>query len=145
MTSQSIEGQVSMLDLDSQSGRMFSQHSLPTKVRTSGPSSKPSAASAMKPLMYLDLRERERGGLLPDASWEKVTALPGVPWKLHYMEFPSDVRESTLSQILDLNAPEKYSLSAIAASGISRRAEKRGKVLPPMLKEALLEAMHGKC
>ena len=33
--------------------------------------------------------------------------------------------------------PEKYFLSARACEGIIRRAERRGKELPPMLKEAL--------
>jgi hypothetical protein len=43
----------------------------------------------------------------------------------------------TLSQILEVNVPEKYYLSAKACEGILRRAERRGKELPPMLKEAL--------
>jgi hypothetical protein len=52
-------------------------------------------------------------------------------------EFPNVAVESTLSQILEVNAPEKYYLSAKACEGILRRAERRGKKLPPMLKEAL--------
>ena len=43
----------------------------------------------------------------------------------------------TLSSILEVNAPGKYYLSAKACEGILRRAERRGKELPPMLKEAL--------
>jgi DNA (cytosine-5)-methyltransferase 1 len=50
---------------------------------------------------------------------------------------PSVVKESSLSQILQDNVPEKYFLSPKACEGILRRAEKRGKELPPMLKEAL--------
>jgi len=60
---------------------------------------------------------------------------------LNFGEYPSDARESILSQILDLNAPEKYSLSQKACAGILRRAEKRGKVLPDMLRDALLEVV----
>ena len=60
---------------------------------------------------------------------------------LNFGECPSAVRESTLSQILEANAPEKYYLSAKAAAGILRRAEKRGKELPTMLKEALEEVI----
>ena len=60
---------------------------------------------------------------------------------LNFGESPNGVRESTLSQILDLNAPDKYSLSQRACSGILRRAEKRGKVLPNMLKDALMEVV----
>ena len=78
-------------------------------------------------------------GLLQDASWVKATRLPGVSLTLNTTEFPSDARESTLSQILDLNAPEKYSLSVKACLGILRRAEKRGKELPSMLRDALNE------
>ena len=42
-----------------------------------------------------------------------------------------------LSQILVENAPEKYSLSPVACAGILRRAERRGKELPPLLRMAL--------
>jgi len=52
-------------------------------------------------------------------------------------ECPSVAVGSTLSQILEANAPEKYYLSAKACEGILRRAERRGKQLPKMLKEAL--------
>lgn len=52
-------------------------------------------------------------------------------------ECPSVAVESTLSQILEANVPQKYYLSAKACEGILRRAERRGKELPPMLKEAL--------
>jgi hypothetical protein len=38
---------------------------------------------------------------------------------------------------LEARAHEKYYLSAKACEGILRRAERRGKQLPPMLKEAL--------
>jgi hypothetical protein len=54
-------------------------------------------------------------------------------------ESPSAAVASTLSSILEANAPEKYYLSAKACEGILRRAERRGKQLPPMLKEALLQ------
>jgi hypothetical protein len=42
-----------------------------------------------------------------------------------------------LSSILQVNVPEKFYLSPTACEGILRRAERRGKQLPPMLKEAL--------
>lgn len=56
-------------------------------------------------------------------------------------EFPNVAVESTLSQILQANVLEKYFLSSKACAGILRRAEKRGKALPPMLKTALLQQM----
>jgi hypothetical protein len=52
-------------------------------------------------------------------------------------ESPKEDVESHLSQILEVDAPKKYYLSAKACEGILRRAERRGKVLPKMLKDAL--------
>jgi hypothetical protein len=47
--------------------------------------------------------------------------------------------EPSLTEILEepQNVPEKYSLSARAASGILRRAQKRGRQLPQHLADAL--------
>jgi site-specific DNA-cytosine methylase len=42
-----------------------------------------------------------------------------------------------LSQVLNPTAPQRFSLSAKAASGILRRAGRRGKVLPAALQTAL--------
>lgn len=42
-----------------------------------------------------------------------------------------------LSEILQSSASERYYFSAKACAGILRRAEKRGKELPPTLREAL--------
>jgi hypothetical protein len=52
-------------------------------------------------------------------------------------ESHSDAVESSLSQVLEQNPSDKYSLSAKAASGILRRANKRGKILPEPLQQAL--------
>jgi hypothetical protein len=52
-------------------------------------------------------------------------------------EHPSVAVESTLSQILEDNVPEKYYLSQKACEGFLRRAERRGKKLPDVLKTAL--------
>ena len=52
-------------------------------------------------------------------------------------ESRNDAEESLLSQILEPNASEKYSLSAKAAEGIIRRATGRGKPLPEVLESAL--------
>ena len=138
MTEQ-LDGQVSMFDLVSQYGKTSLEHSVPTKEQTSKPSLKPCAKSKTPMLQYLCLKEIN--GFLPDASWETVTQLPGVFSTLNITEYPSDVRESTLSQILDLNAPEKYNLSEKACRGILRRAEQRGKELPSMLRDALNEVV----
>ena len=125
--------------LDSQYGKTFPEPSAATREKTSMPCSKPSAPSATVPLMYLDLR-MGYGNLL-GAYWETDTALPGGFTMPSTGVCPRDARESTLSQILDLNAPERYCLSPRACAGIIRRAEKRGKELPPMLRDALMEVI----
>jgi hypothetical protein len=51
--------------------------------------------------------------------------------------YHNGVGESHLSQILEDNPHPKYCLSAKACQGILTRASRRGKELPPMLKEAL--------
>ena len=126
--------------LDSLCGKTSPAHSVPTAAKTSTPSSKRSAPSARKTLMFLDLREGMGGNLL-GAYWEMDTVLPGEYMTLNTGESPNVVRESTLSQILQVNAPEKYSLSPKACAGIIRRAEKRHKELPDMLREALMEVV----
>ena len=102
-------------------------------------SSKRSANSVTPELMFLDLRTG--AGNLLGAYWEMVTALPGGCTMPKGGEFHSAAVGSTLSAILIPNAPEKYSLSRKACLGILRRAEKRGKELPSMLKEALMEVI----
>ena len=138
MTDQ-LEGQVSMFDLDSQYGRTFREHSVQEKAKTSKQSSKPSAKSQIPTFQFLFLKAAS--GTNREPLWEKVTVLPGVPMTLNTGESPSAARESTLSQILQANAPEKYFLSKTACEGILRRAAKRGKELPKMLREALEEVV----
>ncbi len=50
---------------------------------------------------------------------------------------PNAEQESTLSQILMVNVPQKYYLSPRACLGILRRASVRGKKLPEVLELAL--------
>jgi site-specific DNA-cytosine methylase len=130
-----MAGQVSLLDLDSWSGKTFPERSAATKEKTSALSLKKQPGLQTKPLLYLDLRKAN--GILADASWETVGQLPGESWTLNTGESPKDAVESSLSQILEDNPHPKYFLSAKACQGILRRAEKRGKELPLMLKEAL--------
>jgi hypothetical protein len=56
-------------------------------------------------------------------------------------ESPSVVAVSTLSSILEAQAPEEYFLSAKACEGILRRAERRGRELPEKLRAALTQTM----
>ena len=120
-------------------GRTCTEPSPATEAKTSAPCLRPYAKSQTAGLMFLDLRSGNGGVLAP--SWEMVTALPGGHTTLSIGECPSVAVESTLSQILEESAPEKYSLSRKACVGILRRAFRRGKQLPYMLLEALAEAV----
>lgn len=126
--------------LDSLCGKTSQEPLVPTVAKTSTQSSKRSAPSVKRTLMCLDCRPGLGGNLL-GAYWEMDTVLPGESMMLNTGECPNVVRESTLSQILQANAPEKYSLSPKACAGIIRRAQKRGKELPDMLQEALMEVV----
>ena len=57
---------------------------------------------------------------------------------LNTSEWPSAAVVCSLSDTLETgNVPQRFYLSATACKGILRRAEKRGKELPPTLREAL--------
>ena len=60
-------------------------------------------------------------------------------WTATLVPFLKEDGVCSLSDILEMsgNIPQKYYLSPRACLGIIRRAESRGKDLPPMLKEAL--------
>lgn len=108
------------------------KHTEPTSTQ----SSKRSAASKRQTYLYLDRREGH--GLLPGLLWEKDSLLLGEYWTLNFGVSPREEIASSLSQILEDTVPVKYYLSPTACGGIIRRSEKRGKVLPAILKQALL-------
>ena len=140
-----LKGQMSIFDLlspDSWYGKTSQEPSaaeLP-KEPTSKQSSKKSSKSSSRTVpIFLYLK---RGGTTQEASTEWVTtdfpsAFRGGHTMLNFGESPNVVVESRLSQILEEHPHPKYSLSARACQGILRRSEKRGKELPPILKEAL--------
>jgi hypothetical protein len=68
-----------------------------------------------------------------------IATSSGVFLTRNSLEYPNDAEESSLSQILEENPSERYSLSQKAAQGILRRAINRGKKLPEMLSEALVQ------
>ena len=139
MTEQ-MAGQMSIFDLGLPFGKMSPEPIHQTEGAISKPSSKPSAKSQTPQFQFLALKKGS--GLTPDASWEMATQLPGEPMMLNIGPGPHSAESaSTLSQILVPNAPERYYLSAKACQGILNRAKKRGKELPPMLKEALEEVI----
>lgn len=61
----------------------------------------------------------------------------GESLMLNIGECPNVENESTLSEILEDNVPEKYYLSAKACLGILRRAKNKGRKLPDNLRIAL--------
>ena len=134
-----LDGQVSIFDPESPFLKMSQEPSVAIKGQTTKRFCKPSVKSTDPAFLFLNLR-KESGNLL-GASWEMAGALPGESMTLNFGESPSEERGSTLSQILDLNAPEKFFLSPKACAGILRRAEKRGKTLPDMLRDALMEVV----
>jgi hypothetical protein len=65
-------------------------------------------------------------------------AAPGGFSTLNISEWPNDAVVCSLSQVLETTSiPPRFFLSAKACAGILRRAEKRGKSLPPQLAHAL--------
>ena len=115
-------------------GKTSPERSVQTKEKISGSYSKSSSKSNTRQPRCLRLTEN---GLTQTLSWQTDSALLTEFLTLNIGESPNEERESTLSQILMENAPEKYYLSAKACEGILRRADRRGKKLPDMLKVAL--------
>lgn len=129
-------GQMNLFDLDMPCGRTSPAPSLPTKAKTSGSSSKSSAKLKTPTPIFLDLR-RGAGGILAEPSWVMGIPSHGEFSMRAFGESPNVVEESGLWQILEANVPQKYFLSARACVGVLRRAERRGKELPTILKTAL--------
>ena len=162
-----IEKQISieegMSDRDGWCGRTSWEPQVQTTVMTSKQSSKKPSKSSKKMPLFLDLRQEN--GQPQDASWQTdlvslgecmthstlvslkdaggyvywltSTDNPHQTYCLNCGEKPLEPRLSKLSQILETNPDPKYKLSARACQGILNRAERRGKTLPPILKEAL--------
>jgi len=138
-----LDGQVSLCDLGIWSGKMSLEpcQAESPKGQTSKQSLKKSSKSSAKKLpLFLSLKT---DGLKPDASAEWETAAAPFPCAGDFTmpsfgESPREENASRLSQILEDSPLPKYSLSARACEGILNRAQKRGKELPPELKEALL-------
>lgn len=135
------EEQVSLFGLDTWCGKTSLERSAATEEKTSGQSLKKRQGSRTKMPLFLDLRTES--GQPQAASWETGGALLGAYSTHSFGECPSVAAESRLSQILEDTPPEKYYLSATACAGILRRAEKRGKELPEILREALERQSRG--
>ena len=123
-------------------GKMCLAHIQAQKEMTLDASLKKLLKSRTKPLLFLCLRKTNGCTLVRSQgaapAWEMIFPLHGELSTLSFGESPKDAVESTLSQILEDTVQDKYYLSQRACLGILRRAENRGKDLPPMLKQALI-------
>ena len=144
MQTENLEGQESIFDQDSACGKMSSVLSqvggtLKRVKKSLGrifkKSSKRSSKLKNHTFMLLDLRPG--AGNMLGAYWEYDPPWLGSFGMLNTSECPKDAVECSLWQILQATAPSRYSLSQTACLGILRRAECRGKSLPPLLEAAL--------
>lgn len=76
-------------------------------------------------------------------KWEDDGAWCGELTTRNIGECPNAVVVSRLSQILEETPHPKYNLTAKACQGILRRAERRGKDLPKLLKAVLIRQSQG--
>ena len=130
--------QLSIYDLDLWCGRMFQEPSPaePQKERISGSSSRRSSELKSVVFQSLDLTPGA-GNLLGEFYWELISPWRGDASTLNTGVSPREEKESSLSQILQDDPPDKYYLTRKACLGILRRAFERGKELPKKLKRAL--------
>lgn len=120
---------------DTVSGRTSQALSPQTEETTSALSSK--QLSELKKKGCRCLRLIITDGQKQTYSWETDGAWLTEFLTLNTSASPNAAPESTLSQILEVRAPEKFYLSPKACLGILRRASARGKDLPEVLKTAL--------
>ena len=118
---------------DLQCGKMSQEHSPQMAEKTSDAFLKNSVR--LKTQIYLSLNLKN--GQRQEKSWVKISLSPTEHSMLNTGIFPNEERESTLSQILMADVPQKYYLSQKACLGILRRASERGKKLPEVLELAL--------
>ena len=120
---------------DTVSGKTSQALSLLTEETISKLSSK--QLSQLKKLGSRCLRLKISDGQKQTYFWETDGAWLIAFLTLNTGASPSAEVESTLSEILLAEVPEKYYLSPKACLGILRRASARGKELPEVLKKAL--------
>ena len=130
--------QLSIYDLDLWCGRMFQEPSPaePQKERISGSSLRRSSELKSVVFQSLDLTPGA-GNLLGEFYWELISPWRGDASTLNTGVSPREEKESSLSQILQDDPPDKYYLTRKACLGILRRASERGKELPRKLNQAL--------
>lgn len=161
----SVKGeQLTLQDLDMLSMKMFRGQPQATVAKTSAVSSKKCAKSS-KP-MFISLDMRANGPTEGASSWttEALLGLSRMPnigayrnaenesvsWltstdlqhqgfclTLNLSERPRVANPTLLSEVLEEEADARYNLSSKACQGILNRADRRGKKLPEILKQAL--------
>ena len=124
-------------------GKTYQEHSVPTEEKISEPCWKNLPAWNSQTFQFLDLRVGGADGAKPEQSLETDGLWHGDSSMLNIGEFPNAERESLLSWILEDNVPQKYYLSARACQGILTRASRRGKPLPEVLRQALMDVIGG--
>lgn len=155
-----MEGQVSMFDVDSEFTKTSAEPSVPMAEKTSELSWKSWQGLSKKESLFLDLR-RENGQPRESSSAQIFpshggSSMPNIGEshnadegfvsllismdtplrksclaRVNTTEAPSEEIVSRLSDILEKNPDPKYNLSAKACQGILNRANRRGKTLPP--------------
>lgn len=152
-----MDGQVTWSDLGFSFGRTLSEHTAATEDAISTPCWKKLRVSQNQDFLYLDCRTSRNG-----QKQEPLTVMGGLSLgeltTLRTGEKPSETavqemlsvwgphsvaEESRLSQILEETPHPKYNLTAKACLGILRRAERRGKDLPELLKAVLIRQSQG--
>lgn len=123
-------------------GKTYQERSAPTEEKISEPCWKNLPAWNSQTLQFLDLRGGADGAK-PEQSPEMDGLWLGGSLTLNIGERPREENVSLLSWILEDNVPQKYYLSARACQGILTRASRRGKPLPDILKQALLDVTGG--
>ena len=146
--------QMSIFDLDLSFGKTSQELSQATAEKILEPSWKNFVESKKVVFQFLNLTTES--GRIAEQSPATECLCVGDLWTLNTSEYLNAekgsplswitgvttqrtyyYRESRLSEILQTDASEKYYLSVKACEGILRRADKRGKELPEVLKTAL--------
>ena len=132
------DGQLCLFDRDSSYGKTYPEPSPAVNPRgkTSASFWRRSSELSAIPYQFLDLTPGN-GNLLGESYWEIRSPYVGASSTLNTGASPKDAAEFFLSQILLPDPPSRYYLSRKACLGILRRAEERGKALPPVLEQAL--------
>ena len=134
------DDQVCLFDPAGSAGKTYRAHSPAERrnTRTSVLSWRKSLELKAIPFLSLDLTPGY-GNLLGEFYWELISPWLGGSSMLNTGPAPLNaVDVYSLSQILEGSPHRRYYLSRTACLGILRRAEERGKELPPQLKTALM-------